>query len=172
MLIDNDLISSPKDKNMAEKLGIGSAFPDVTIDTVDGESLSIPASLDTKYKLILFYRGHWWPYCRRQLVGFANIKDQLDEKGVSVVAASVDPLDKAKEVADEVNFPIGVGVTKSIADSVGAWWEERRQIIQPSEFLLNSENKVMISSYSDGPLGRFDAQDVIKLINFYEKQSS
>jgi peroxiredoxin len=106
------------------------------------------------------------------LVGFANIKDQLDEKGVSVVAASVDPLDKAKEVSDEVNFPIGFGVTKSIADSVGAWWEERRQIIQPSEFLLNSENKVMISSYSDGPLGRFDAQDVIKLINFYEKQSS
>ena len=106
------------------------------------------------------------------MVGFANIKDQLDEKGVSVVAASVDPLDKAKEVADEVNFPIGFGVTKSIADSIGAWWEERRQIIQPSEFLLNSENKVMISSYSDGPLGRFDAQDVIKLINFYEKQSS
>ena len=59
MLIDNDLISSPEDKNMAEKLGIGSAFPDVTIGTVDGESLSIPASLDTKYKLILFYRGHW-----------------------------------------------------------------------------------------------------------------
>ena len=59
MLIDNDLISSPKDKNMAEKLGIGSAFPDVIIDTVDGNSLSIPASLDTKYKLILFYRGHW-----------------------------------------------------------------------------------------------------------------
>ena len=55
MLIDNDLISSPEDKNMAEKLGIGSAFPDVTIDTVDGNSLSIPASLDTKYKLILFY---------------------------------------------------------------------------------------------------------------------
>ena len=39
-----------------------------------------------------------------------------------MVAASVDPLDKAKEVADEVNFPIGVGVTKSIADSIGAWW--------------------------------------------------
>ena len=89
-----------------------------------------------------------------------------------MVAASVDPLDKAKEVADEVNFPIGFGVTKAIADSVGAWWEERRQIIQPSEFLLNSENKAMISSYSDRPLGRFDAQDVIKLINFYEKQSS
>ena len=59
MLMDNNFISGPEDKNMEEKLGIGSAFPDVTIDTVDGGSLSIPASLDTKYKLILFYRGHW-----------------------------------------------------------------------------------------------------------------
>ena len=43
-----------------------------------------------------------------------------------------------------------------------------RQIIQPSEFIINAEGKVMASSYSDGPLGRIDAGDVIKMVNFYE----
>jgi len=27
-----------------------------------------------------------------------------------------------------------------------------------------------VSSYSDGPLGRIDAADVVKLVNFYESQ--
>jgi len=92
---------------------------------------------------------------------------------VKVVASSVDPLDKAQEVADEVNFPIGHGVTKEMADMLGSWWEDRRQIIQPSEFLINAENnKIMASSYSDGPLGRIDAADVVKMVNFYESMKN
>jgi hypothetical protein len=92
---------------------------------------------------------------------------------VKVVAASVDPLDKAQEVADEVNFPVGYGVTKDMADSLGSWWEDRRQIIQPSEFIINGEtNTIMASSYSDGPLGRIDSADVVKMVNFYESMKN
>ena len=90
---------------------------------------------------------------------------------MKVVAASVDPLDKAQEVADEVNFPIGYGVTREIADQLGSWWEDRRQIIQPSEFIIDAEsNKIIAASYSDGPLGRIDAADVVKMVNFYESR--
>ena len=90
--------------------------------------------------------------------------------GVAVVAASVDPLDKAREVADEVGFSVGFGVTRDIADKLGSWWEDRRSIVQPSEFLLDADNKVVVSSYSDGPLGRLEAEDVVKLVNFYESR--
>ena len=90
--------------------------------------------------------------------------------GVRVIAASVDALDKAREVADEVGFPVGFGVTREIADKLGSWWEDRRSIVQPSEFLLDADNKVVISSYSDGPLGRVEAEDVVKLVNFYESR--
>ena len=90
---------------------------------------------------------------------------------MKVVASSVDPLDKAQEVADEVNFPIGYGVTREIADQLGSWWEDRRQIIQPSEFIIDAEsNKIIAASYSDGPLGRIDAADVVKMVNFYESR--
>ena len=103
------------------------------------------------------------------MVGFAERSAELKALGISVVAASVDPIDKAKEVADEVNFPIGYGVTRDIANALGSFWEERRQIIQPSEFELGPENKVMASSYSDGPIGRFDSDDVIKHVTFLSK---
>ncbi len=90
--------------------------------------------------------------------------------GVRIVAASVDPPDKAEEVANEVGFPVGFGVTRDVADKLGSWWEDRRSIIQPSEFLLDADDKVVVSSYSDGPLGRLEAADVVKLVNFYESR--
>lgn len=89
---------------------------------------------------------------------------------MSVVAASIDAADKAQEVADEVSFPVGMEVSREIADALGSWWEDRRSIIQPSEFILGPDNKVLASSYTDGPLGRIQADDVVKLITFYESQ--
>ena len=44
---------------MSEKLGIGDPFPGITLDVVGGGTLDLPAGLDTKYKVILFYRGPW-----------------------------------------------------------------------------------------------------------------
>ena len=105
------------------------------------------------------------------MVGFNAVKGDLDALGAKVVAASVDPIDKAREVAREVSFPIGYGVTRNIADTLGAWWEDRRNIIQPSEFIVGTDNRVVISSYSDGPLGRMEGADVISLIRFYEARN-
>ena len=72
------------------------------------------------------------------MVGFEKLKSELGALGVKVVAASVDPLDKAQIVAAEVSFPVGYGVTREMGNQLGAWWEERRQIVQPSEFVLDT----------------------------------
>jgi alkyl hydroperoxide reductase subunit AhpC len=106
------------------------------------------------------------------LAGFEQHKKELDELGVTVVAASIDPIDKAKEVAATVSFPIGYGVTRAMADQLGSWWEERRSIIQPSEFLVAADGKVRASTYSSGPIGRVNPADVVRLVNFYDKQAA
>jgi peroxiredoxin len=105
------------------------------------------------------------------LAAFEKARQDLAAVGVKVVAASVDPLDKAKEVAAQVSFPIAYGATRETADCIGAWWEERRSIIQPSEFVLAADGKVRSSTYSSGPIGRIEPADVVSLINFYEKQA-
>ena len=105
------------------------------------------------------------------MAGFGKLKDDLAAVGAKIFAASVDPLDKAQEVAVELPFPVGYGVTRDVANRLGSWWEERRSIIQPSEFLVDASGKVVASSYSDGPIGRIEAGDVIKVINFREAQA-
>ena len=104
------------------------------------------------------------------MAGFEFWKAQHAAAGVKVFAASVDPIDKAKEVAAGVSFPIGYGVTRAQADQLGSWWEDRRGIVQPSEFILSADGKIMLSSYSSGPLARIEPMDVVRMVNFYEAQ--
>jgi peroxiredoxin len=44
---------------MADKLGIGSVFPTMTVATTDGRTVTLPTDLASTFKVILFYRGHW-----------------------------------------------------------------------------------------------------------------
>ena len=104
------------------------------------------------------------------MTGYENLKSELEAVGAKVVAASVDAIDKAGEVAADLSFPVGHGVTRADAEALDSWWEERRSIIQPSEFIIDAGGTVVGSSYSDGPLGRIDAADVIRMINFRESQ--
>lgn len=69
-----------------------------------------------------------------------------------------------------MSFPIGAGVTREQAEAIGAWWEDRRGIVQPSQFLMRRDGSIIQSTYSDGPLGRLLAEDVLGLVNFLVKQ--
>ena len=55
-------------------------------------------------------------------------------------------------MANEVSFPVGFGAGEEHRDLLGSWWEDRRGLIQPSEFIIDSSGKVVMSSYSSGPL--------------------
>lgn len=104
------------------------------------------------------------------MAAFSALKEEFSAANASILAASVDPIDKATEVQAETDFPIAYGVTREQADSIGSWWEGRRSIIQPSEFILNDSGKVLSATYSTGPIGRVMPEDALKLIAFVERQ--
>ena len=78
----------------------------------------------------------------------------------------MDSLEKTQEVAEPLNFPVTYGVTREIGNALGSWWEERRDFIQPSEFVLNPQGKVMFSTYSNSPVGRMDPAETLTLIKY------
>ena len=87
-----------------------------------------------------------------------------------ILAASVDTGEKAREVAEGLDFPVAEGVTREQAHALDSWWEDRRSIIQPSEFVLDRKGRVITSTYSSGPIGRMDAEDVAKHVAFHERR--
>ena len=104
------------------------------------------------------------------MVAFEAHKNELEKLDVRMFAASVDTGSEAKEVSDDVSFDVGEGVTREQAELIGAWYGDARhpEMIQPSEFLINADGKVVMSSYSAGPLARMNPDDLIKMINFLE----
>lgn len=104
------------------------------------------------------------------MAGYQQHLDALGEAGAAVVAASVDSEENAAKIAADLSFPVGYGVTREQADSIGSFWEERRGIVQPSEFLIRADGTVATSTYSAGPLGRTDPQEVLRLIAMFESK--
>jgi len=88
--------------------------------------------------------------------------DRFEQENVDLVALSVDPFDKAKEMGERIHatFPIGYGLkVPEDADKVGAFWEDRRRIFHATNFILDSDKKVVDACYSIGPIGRIVAAD-------------
>lgn len=106
------------------------------------------------------------------MVGFEKHKAELDALDARIVAGSVDPEDKAREVAAELSYPVAYGMTRGDADALGSWWEDRRGIIQPSEFILGAGGKVLNSMYSAGPVGRLHAGEVVRFLQVLEKRKA
>ena len=92
--------------------------------------------------------------------------DQFKEIGTEIFAASVDDEEKTNEVAEPLSFPIGYGVTRSQAALMGSWWDETGSFIQPSEFIISKNGKLMTSAYSNSPVGRMDPQETLSLLKF------
>jgi hypothetical protein len=62
---------------------------------------------------------------------------------------------------------VAVDMTREQGESFGAWWDEGREIIQPSEFIIRKDGNVVSSTYSSGPIGRVEPEDAVKLITLY-----
>ena len=90
--------------------------------------------------------------------------------GIKVVGASVDAEDKTREMAasNGITFAMAHGVTRADADRIGAWWDGNRNFIQPSEFIVGADGKVVSATYSSGPIGRVDAADIVQMVKFLE----
>jgi alkyl hydroperoxide reductase subunit AhpC len=104
------------------------------------------------------------------LQGYEERREAFAEEGVSIIAGTVDTQEQTAEVASTLGFPVAWGMTRADGDAIGAWWDERRDHIQPSEFVLTKSGKVMMSTYSNSPVGRMDPEETLTLIKFLNAQ--
>jgi len=109
------------------------------------------------------------------LADFQSQIEEFKKENVDIVAFSVDPLDKAKETVEklQLTFPVAYGLeVPRDADKVGAFWEERRKIIHATNFILDSDKKVVDASYSIGAIGRIVAADALSHIQFFKRRKA
>ena len=85
------------------------------------------------------------------------------------MAASVDSEENAQKTVEEcgINFPMGYGLDmKAVSALTGCFYEERRQILHGTGYLLAPDGKIVVGVYSSGPIGRLVWQDVVAVVQF------
>ena len=89
-------------------------------------------------------------------------KPALEALGAKIVAGSVDDEEHALRIARNLEFPVAFGMTRQDAATIGAWWGEQRAILQPAEFLIDADGKVLHSLYASGPVGRMAPEELVR----------
>jgi peroxiredoxin len=100
---------------------------------------------------------------------------EIEDLGISLYALSTDPLEEAKATVEKngLSFPVLYGMDgPKTAEVLGAYYEERRNIIQPTNFIIGPDRKIISVTLSSGPVGRLSAEDVIRIVGFYKKQAA
>ena len=85
---------------------------------------------------------------------------------MSIIAGSVDSEEKLAEISDDIGFPVAFGMSRDVSEKFGAWWDEERNFIQPSDFFMTGSGKVIASSYASSPIGRMEPEDAMMLAKF------
>jgi peroxiredoxin len=147
----------------------GDQFPQLTIDTTDGQVLAVPDAFAGDFAVVLFYRGAWCPYCNAQLRSFERAGQELAGDGIRVVALSADDKEAATALVakHKLTFPVGYGAdTPAVAALTGAFVNPDPAFLQSTGFVLDPAGKVVVSVYSSGPIGRLVPDDVIGLVRY------
>jgi len=158
------------DQDMGIRLG--DQAPDFTAETTEG-TIDFHQWKTGHWAVLFSHPADYTPVCTTELARTAQLKDAFDERGVKVIAVSVDPIEDhrgwAPDIADvggtDLNFPI-------IADS-DRTVSELYDMIHPgagdtstvrSVFIIDPANKVRLTLTYPKSVGRnFD--EILRVID-------
>jgi alkyl hydroperoxide reductase subunit AhpC len=107
------------------------------------------------------------------LADFQGLDQEFKSEQIKVIAASVDPLEKAREMVEKIGITYSVGygmVAEEVSRMTGAYYEKEKKYLHATSFLLRPEKTILVACYSTGPIGRLVAKDVLRVVKFYKSR--
>jgi peroxiredoxin len=153
--------------------------PELEMSRINDTSWSLKKQTANKYTLILFYRGYHCPVCRKQLEEVKDNLSRLTERGIHVIAISMDSEEKAKKSGDEwdiAELPIGFGLSKEQTKEWGLYLsqgindKEPELFSEPGMFLIKADQTLYFSSVQTMPFTRPKMDVVIQAIDYIENK--
>ncbi len=159
----------------SSKLPAGSAFPDITLPQVGGGEFS-PAAQDG-WRMVVVYRGKHCPLCKQYLDTLNDLHAGYQDAGISVVAVSGDPLEKANDQvsSQDLAFPVGYDLSVAQMHQLGLYVSEPRSpeetdrpFPEPGIFVINPDHQLQVIDVSNAPFARPDLAALLKGLTFIQ----
>ncbi|HEY7125766.1 MAG TPA: redoxin domain-containing protein [Ktedonobacterales bacterium] len=144
-------------------LRVGDTMPPMAFVTTDGTPITEQELIANAPTLLTLYRGWWCPSSKVQLQEIMGQYEHLNQKGVSLYAASVDDPETATPIQAYVGKQITILCCVSedvlqhigVLDKRGAPWYDRmifgaprQPIAMPATLVINQEGRVIFASRS------------------------
>jgi peroxiredoxin len=131
----------------------GQRAPEFSLIDTAGRQVTLSGLLRRGAVVLVFYRGHWCPFCRRHLKKLQGNLDRIRTLGASLVAVSVDERPLARRMADELGLEFAVVGDRDGA-TIDAYGVRNRLlgiaggIPHPALFIIDSQGVVRFREVS------------------------
>lgn len=155
-------------------------MPNLELDLINDTRWDLQKQNPEKYTLLFFYRGLHCPVCKKQLSEVQNHLQDFTDRGINVIAISMDSEERAKKAGKEwgvESLPIGFELSEEKAREYGLYIskaisdKEPDTFSEPGIFLVDSDNKLYFSSIQSMPFARPSIKDILKAVDFIEKEN-
>ena len=152
--------------------------PELTVNLINGTKWELQKQDPKEYTLIVFYRGLHCPVCKKYLEDLKTKLDDFSERGVNVIAISMDTEGKAQKTGkqwDVSSLPIGFELSEDAAREWGLYIsngikdEEPEVFSEPGLFLIKSDGNLYCSALQTMPFARPDFEELLSAIDFVKK---
>lgn len=108
LLIVSSTIFAQTETIYPEGLKIGDLAPEFTGTDQQGNKFTLTEALKKGDVVMLFYRGQWCPYCKKQLSHFSDSLTLVTAKGASLLAITPETQENIKKTVEKTNasFPV------------------------------------------------------------------
>lgn len=90
---------------MSDVLGLHQPVPEFTLPADNGENISLAQYRGQSRVLIFFYPGDFTPVCTAEVCAFRDDYDKFEQRGITILGISGDPVEKHRRFAAECKVP-------------------------------------------------------------------
>lgn len=165
---------------MTSKLETGVRFPTLVLAQVGGGNIEIGATDNSRWQLLVVYRGRHCPISQRYLTQIDAHFEAFEEADTEVIAVSADPADRAEADRREFRwrFVVGYGLTIDRMRDLGLYisaprndQESDRPFAEPALFLIRPDGTLQFSEVSSAPFVLPDLNGVLSGLRFVQRRN-
>lgn len=149
--------------------------PDLTVETLDGETWRLADQSPEAFTLVVAYRGLHCPVCKSYLETLSEVRGEYAERGVEVIAVSMDSAARARKARMDwavEGVPIGYGMSEATARAWGLYLSEGVKdgepdlFSEPGLFLVRPDGPLYYAAVNSAPWGRPHLPSFVKTVDF------
>lgn len=128
-------------------LEAGSLVPDCMLMDAEGQEINLSDLYRQKPLVLVFYRGNWCPYCRRQLKRLQDVQAKIISLGASLAAVAVDPPELSRRLAADLglSYPLMSDTGGKMIDAFGVrnnLLGRKSPIPHPAVFIIDPTGRI------------------------------